>query len=279
MDDLNGEQAVTSKYQTGSRINSIVLAGNNTYLNWNDEGGWKSETGSIDLNKSEWTFLATTMSETDSYGATYVNGRKDIETTNIEGEISLNDGDQFIGGAGGYWELNGSIDEVRIYDTALNQTQINQLYFYGRDGEFDGDYAKTFSETEEQNWTSLTVDASNVDSETNFTIQFEVLNTTGSEIDNATFHGFNGEKTFFLNVSNSEEARLVFNGTSTNVTKTWAVNSFSLDHKNAAERTPAYISRGQSIPFADVLVSNRPALMVNRFGNFTEITSRVAVWR
>jgi hypothetical protein len=39
------------------------------------------------------------------------------------------------------------------------------------------------------------------------------------------------------------------------------------------------LSRGSTIPLSNVVVSNRPSVMLGRYGNYSKIENRVAIWR
>jgi hypothetical protein len=73
---------------------------------------------------STWTHFATVHSSAMDAEVVYVNG-------NLVNTITLNDTTVggtgmmfFANGPGGYDNLNGNLDEVRIYSRALSQTEV-----------------------------------------------------------------------------------------------------------------------------------------------------------
>jgi len=85
------------------------------------------------MKVGEWQHIVGTYSEVTSEAFLYVDGES-IASGNWTGEIVTTINDLYLGRAPGIAvpvTLNGSIDEVRIYDRALSADEVKQLYLMG----------------------------------------------------------------------------------------------------------------------------------------------------
>ena len=99
----------------------------NTWQFWTGDGGWKSVQGPA-VNLGEWDHLAGTYA--DGTQKLYVNGE-------LVGEIAsapnVNPSQELLIGAGAnerdthQYLFKGKIDEVRVYDRALNEAEITAV--------------------------------------------------------------------------------------------------------------------------------------------------------
>lgn len=123
-DELSGTQAITSKYEPGSRLNALLVEDDRTFLNYHN-GSWQEHTGDIPLSSDRWHHIAVTVSP--DHARTYVDGEMDLDISDI-GTLTENDGDQYIGSANGYWQSDATIDEVRVWDRALAPDEVEWVY-------------------------------------------------------------------------------------------------------------------------------------------------------
>ena len=128
--DVSGRTAVTSKYEPGSRINTLQVEDNKTWLNWNDNGGWKNVNGSENVSTDP-AMLSTRVGDNITG---YVGGNKDV-TRNIVDPLSLNSGPVSFGavkcpGCGDYWELDGNIGEIIYYNRTLSDSEMDGVHSY-----------------------------------------------------------------------------------------------------------------------------------------------------
>jgi hypothetical protein len=157
-------------------------------------------------------------SEVDTDSGDYENMRPSLDFS--VGRIAGGNPDRF------YW--TGQVDEIRIYDESLAQSEIDDLYFNGRNGEFNGSYtAEKIDKAQDTSWKKLGVNAS-VPSQTSVDARFSVLDSQGGLVDSQIISLEDGMRNYSLDVQASKNARLEFNGSSANVTKTWTVHEFNV---------------------------------------------------
>lgn len=153
----------------------------------------------------------------------------------------------FIGAYNGSGSLanwyNGSMDEFRMYNRALSDTEIKQLYFNTtKDQYFEGNYtSKKIDAQGTGNWTDLYVNASDIPADTAVSAVFRALDSGGSVTDSQVISLTQGAQNYSLTVSNSAQAEVKFNGTSTNETQTWEIGDFKTYY---TEEPPQVISEG-----------------------------------
>lgn len=133
--DVSDRNAVTSKYEPGSRINTLHIEDNKTWLNWNDgrdneADGWVEVSGSTNVSDSP--RIMSTRFGANATG--YLDGVVDISEP-IEDPLSLNDGPVSFGtvkcpGCSDYWELDGNIGEIIYYNKTLNDSEIDEVHSY-----------------------------------------------------------------------------------------------------------------------------------------------------
>jgi len=170
------------------------------------------------------------------------------ETLRIATEEPLSSGDKF----------KGKIDEVRVYNRSLSQSEVKELYFNGKP--FKGDYTgELVDNSESTDWNKLEVDASIPDAiQTNLSAQFKALDTNGNVQETQIIDIQDGQNSYSLSVQSSEDAEVVFNGTSSNVTRTWEVNSYEVYSASSSGNKGIAITTGQTPTsvFADQLLEN-----------------------
>jgi hypothetical protein len=93
-------------------------------VNYHD-GTWQGMSGRAKIPLNEWHHVAVVVSPPTI--RMYLDGQLDAEKSGV-GRLRLNDGPMLIGDAGGYWEYEGLIDEVRIYNRALSPDEVRALY-------------------------------------------------------------------------------------------------------------------------------------------------------
>jgi len=121
-----GHRAVVSSRDDGPQRGYIFYAEpGNTWQFWTGGGGWKSVQGPA-VNLDEWDHLAGVYA--DGNQKFYVNG--ELVGERNDGALSVNPGQEFLIGAGANetanhnYRFKGIIDEVRLYDRALNADEI-----------------------------------------------------------------------------------------------------------------------------------------------------------
>jgi hypothetical protein len=126
--------------------------------------------------------------------------------------------------------FQGKIDEVRIYNRSLSQSEIDDIYFNGRNGVFNGSYtAEKIDKAQEVSWERVEINAS-VPSDTNLTAEFKALDSDDDVVDREfiSIDSGSNSRNYSLSVQDSRSARLSFNGSSSNATKTWKVYDYEI---------------------------------------------------
>lgn len=90
--------------------------------------------------------------------------------TSVSEEIAREDGVTVGRTGGNNYPTDGVIDEVRLYNRSLSQSEVKKLYFYGQTGQFRGNYTRSGIEVPYgASPTTLQVTSTNVSSSTNRT--------------------------------------------------------------------------------------------------------------
>ncbi len=128
----NGVHAIIAKdHDSNASFSEMIhLNDQNKLFSWAGAGGgnagWGDETNP-EYNLGEWIHLAFVFDSLSS--KKYINGILDTTQNDIADFSSANNQDLFFGKFCDNWyPLNGAIDEVRIYNRALNFAEINSLY-------------------------------------------------------------------------------------------------------------------------------------------------------
>ncbi|MFB6144531.1 MAG: LamG-like jellyroll fold domain-containing protein, partial [Candidatus Nanohaloarchaea archaeon] len=133
--------------------------------------------------------------------------------------------------------MNGKIDDVINIKKDLTGRQIKELYRWGKPFHADYTSSTVVNGSSKKNWKTLTVDAPTENSYTELTAVFEALDNKGSVVDSQSIGISQGTNDYSLSVSNSDSARVKFNGTSSNTSHSWEVKSFTLDYSSASTVT------------------------------------------
>ncbi|PZD97348.1 arabinanase [Paenibacillus sambharensis] len=99
-------------------------ASNNTMV-WSGSGRWYDAPAGLTIKAGEWTHIA--FSVDNSVITLYVNGTAKFEGTNFPDIFTTDNGTFGLGV--NYWDIpfKGQMDELRIYEGALTQEQVNKL--------------------------------------------------------------------------------------------------------------------------------------------------------
>lgn len=178
-----------------------------------------------------WYHVAFVVDSANNVFKVYVDGSPDNSKTPGDSIVGASS-DLYIGHSEDHSNsFDGEMDEVRIYDRALSDSEIERLYFNGEP--FQGSYAaKKIENNEKTVWDKLEITTS-VPSETELKAEFEALDSNDNVIDRDYISVDSGTETknYSLSVQKSENARLSFNGTTSDITKSWSVNSFEIYSK------------------------------------------------
>jgi hypothetical protein len=95
----------------------------------NSSSNWAYSSAITPFQTNKWYHIAMTYNGSDGSGAhPYINGSLNEDwSNNIAGNIYNSASSLRVGGLSFEYKLNGSIDDVRIYNRVLNQSEISQL--------------------------------------------------------------------------------------------------------------------------------------------------------
>jgi hypothetical protein len=197
-------------------------------------GNDDASTSTSSIKDDEWHFVAARFRDFNSTHyvfEVYVDGSSVEDQAFVTTKINQStDADMGIGArlndGSNRFNNNGVIDEFRIYNRSLSSNEVEELYFNGRP--FQGNYtAEKIDNGEETIWGGLEVNAS-IPSDTSVNATFKALDTNGDLVDSQRIDLDDGLQNYGLSVSSSEDAEVVINGSSSNVTKSWEIHGLEV---------------------------------------------------
>jgi len=119
-------------YTNGAWYNAIRIvndgsANQNKVLFQLNIGGTVEYLYSNTLIDNSWHFIGATY-DGDKMRI-YIDGKLDSVSASYSGFINTNYGDNYIGTEGGNYFFNGSLDEIKLFDVALNDKEVGDLYY------------------------------------------------------------------------------------------------------------------------------------------------------
>ncbi|PSH01876.1 MAG: hypothetical protein BRC26_02835 [Nanohaloarchaea archaeon QH_8_44_6] len=230
------------------------------------------------INAGNWYHLTAVFDNSNNNRYIYVNGERQASNTDDTGSPSTNSNPIALGAeADNETHYDGKLDEVRIYNRSLSGSDIEDLYFKGKDGKFEGNYTSNrFGNDEEKNWTELEIDAS-VPDETALSAQVDAYNEFGNQLGRQNLTVQEGVRNYSIDVRNSEQIELSFNGTSENISRSWEVESSRIFIE--PENNLSLLNAGSEIPLTNTFARDTESLIINRTGGLEPIQNKVVVWR
>jgi hypothetical protein len=134
IDSLSSENHILSKRDSGNPGNRqwylrVLTSGAVEFELFNTDSNTDDVISTTTLNTNQWYHIVATL--TTSNLKIYINGVEDASESSTYSTIQNAGADLEIGRRGknsGYGYFDGSIDQVRIYDTALTSDQVTELY-------------------------------------------------------------------------------------------------------------------------------------------------------
>lgn len=188
------------------------------------------------INKDQWHFIVVTYDPNNNdQGTIYVDGDQksqdtaSLSATNVNSGLSI--GSYFDNST---WGIPGEFAEVMVFEKVLSQSEVTNLYLNGSDGTYNGSYTSdTVSESSAQSWNSVDT-AALVPTNTAVDMVFEVSDDGFSTVkDSQTISLAGGLETSSLSVQNATDARVRFDGTSTDVETTWEIKYYEINYTSA----------------------------------------------
>jgi len=105
----------------------FIRSGDNSTYSYPDVGGWTK------IPLKTWIYMTHVFNGINTYAATYQNGKIDKERSDVPFNTIYVSNHHVILGTGSASDrfFNGLIDDVRIYNQAIQNSQIQQNYFIG----------------------------------------------------------------------------------------------------------------------------------------------------
>ena len=124
-DDVTGRQDIVSYADSYA----IIKESDSTFRGFIYQGAWPMANGTTAIDAGEWYFAAMTYDSTDIM--IYVNGELD-GSIGAPGEIQFQGAPFWFGGApadpGESWFLKGILDEVEIWNRAMTEEEVMEVY-------------------------------------------------------------------------------------------------------------------------------------------------------
>jgi len=129
-DDNAGENDFIGKYSAGNNGDWIIIRGSIriAFGIYDDVGGYKQAITAGLPGDNSWTMFTGVYNQT--HLVLYMNGTEQGRTA-FSGSLDSSDSSTFIGNAGTGRAADGYIDEVGIWNRALNSTEVAELYNSG----------------------------------------------------------------------------------------------------------------------------------------------------
>lgn len=182
-----------------------------------------------DYTTSDWVFVTVVFDKSTGELRIYKNGAP--ATSASTSALNSDDGTLKVGDENTQDAYTFNMDELRMYDVVLDSPQISELYRYG--STYTGDYNSSEIDPSgsDHNWQNLEVDAF-IPTETDLSANFSALDSSGNLVEDQIITiDTNGTKKYSVSVSNSDKAIVNFNGTTSNVTKTWQISEAKIHYK------------------------------------------------
>lgn len=134
MDSLSSENPLVNKRDTGSPGNrhyifTVPTDGNLDFIVYNTDTNSQTVTSNTTLSTNKWYHVAVTL--TTSTIKLFIDGVEDVSASSTYSSIQNDGADLQIGYRGknsGYFYFDGLIDQVRIFDRALEGDEVFTLY-------------------------------------------------------------------------------------------------------------------------------------------------------
>jgi uncharacterized membrane protein len=202
--------------------------------------------GTTEIDDGNWHMI-TLVYDPGGTSTLYVDGQQEAEDTGAPqngfgsgttrpvhlgcGSETTQTFDTCQGGA----EFDGSIDDFMMMEgVVLKQSEIEQLYFNRSSGSYKASYSgEEVTEEGDQVWEKIGVNATSIPSGTQVNANFTALNSNGEVIDWQTRGITEGANNYSLSLQNSRKSRVLFNGTSSDASKTWEISEYQVYYQNA----------------------------------------------
>ena len=179
------------------------------------------------ITSQKWHHIAQTYDPDTETQKVYINGELD-STDNICAPIGTSNNPFTLGKfrSDKWAAFPMKLDEVMIYNRSLTESEVKRDYFRGNP--FKGNYSRQISSTNSTTWKEVEIETSTIPTNTDVDAVFRALDSSDNVVDEQVIDLQEGKSNYSLDVSDSEKAEVVFNGSSSDVTSSWEVNGFKV---------------------------------------------------
>jgi hypothetical protein len=212
-DDTGSEETiyVRKEFTLGGEISkkgSYGITSNSGFINHNF-------TGTMSTDSSGWNLV--TLTYDGSIQRLYKNGGL-VAEKQLDETIKTNSKSLTIG-------REGTIDEVRIYNRSLSNSEIRKLYLEGKP--FHGNYTRKVHRSEEEIWGKIEIN-SNIPTNTEASAVFKSLDGNENILGREKVGLQDGFNNYSIDIPISKDFEIVLEGNSSDPTDTWKVANFSV---------------------------------------------------
>lgn len=122
--NLSGDRDIITKVSSSSDYHLQTTNTGQVQVGFSNGGSWYSATTTTSLPLNTWTFVAGVFDDTNNTLTVFINGAQSAQGTNITATPQSSTNPVHVGMGWGGQNWNGRIDDVRIYNIALTQTEI-----------------------------------------------------------------------------------------------------------------------------------------------------------
>ncbi|MFB6145192.1 MAG: LamG domain-containing protein [Candidatus Nanohaloarchaea archaeon] len=266
--NANGNTYTTRIERAGSDNNSLytrfIADHESCGMNTGDGGFW-ARSSNMGLNLNEWNLYTVTYD--GNQVREYTNGVLQEQSSPGCDLAQMNSKIKVQNWAKGY-----QMDELRIYNRSLSDSDVRHLYFDGIGGGFNGNYTLEQGTNQVRTWRSIKIKA-DIPSGTSVDMRFTSLDDKGTILGAQSFDLKDGENSYTIKTPSSKRYRLKFTPRTGNITTTPIIHYYTLKYGRG-------VVRGDKIPLTrSVIVNTKPNALINRTGGFETMKSEVAIWR
>ncbi|MFO7793928.1 MAG: LamG domain-containing protein [Candidatus Nanohaloarchaea archaeon] len=183
-----------------------------------------------DYRDGEWHHAVAVMDPQNNEAGLYIDGvLEDSETQNV-GAPDLQSSPIYLGMEVGSSDrfFDGQLSDHTLIDKPLNASEVRQLYFNGN-LDYKASYtSKTVTELGVQEWKSLNISGVSVPDNTSINVTVEASNDFNQEGDDSQTFELDGDLNQALNLPDTKEVRIIFEGDSQEEEKSWNIDDVIL---------------------------------------------------
>ena len=183
------------------------------------------------IEPGSWTMLTATYNASTGTAELFYNNTEIASTTTGLGTVNSNSQDLKIANG----KFNTSVDEVKAFNRSLSSGNLTELFFYGTDGRFEGDYTSAIVNPEgKKSWNEFML---NVNKSTDTSVSATVYSLDGSNnIPQETITIDDGKQNYTISdLPNSKKLKFSLDGYTDDIKETWEVFNSKIYYEESLE--------------------------------------------